>query len=351
MRRRLTLIAAGALLALVAAPASAIAANPPVPAFGGPLTGGQAVPPVVTAATGEATVVISADASTITYIVTYSGLSGTPVAAHIHTGAAGINGGVILPLVAGPSPMVGTLTAANFSPSGAITTFAGAITALKTGGAYVNVHTAASPSGEIRGQVVAKGDAYFTSLAGYQEVPPVTTSASGGGWVVVSTGGSVVTYYVTHAGLSGAPVAAHIHLGNVGANGGVMLPLTAGTSPMTGALTAANLTPTGSVSDMAGAVAAIAAGGSYVNIHTAANPGGELRGQIAETVAAPTPAPSAAPTPALTAVPTVPPTSTSPVTTDPPSNGGLSALFAILAIIVTVTLLTRRTRATLPDRS
>jgi len=334
MRARfLTLMVIGLIVAT--APA-AFAANPPTAAFGGPLSGAQEVPGVVTSASGEATVVISADDATIWYVVSYSGLSGTLAAAHIHTGAAGANGGVILPLVASASPMVGTLTATSFTPSGSITTFSQAVAAIKAGNTYVNLHTAANPGGEIRAQVVAKGDAHFATLTGAQEVPAVATSATGNGWVVIGTGGATITYYVAYSGLSGAAAAAHIHLGAVGANGGVLLPLVVGASPMTGTLTATNLTPTGSVTDMAGAVAAIAAGGTYVNVHTAANPGGELRGQLAETV-------TAAPTAAPTINPTLPPTSTAPVPVEPGPGAPIGLLIA-LVLVLAVLAVPRRHR-------
>jgi hypothetical protein len=331
--RTLTSLLVIGLLAITAP--VALAADPPTAAFGGPLDGAQEVPAVPTAATGEATVVISPDDSMIWYVVEYSGLSGDLAAAHIHTGAAGATGGVILPLAASASPMIGTLTAADFSASGAITTFAEAVAAIKAGETYVNLHTAANAGGEIRGQVVAKGDAHFATLAGSQEVPAVTTSAAGDAWAVISTDGSTITYYVAYGGLSGAAAAAHIHLGDVGANGGVLLPLVAGPSPMIGTLTAADLTPTGSVTDFAGAVAAIEAGGTYVNVHTAANPGGEIRGQLAVTVPAPAP----------TANPTVPPTSTvtSPASTPPGLPIGLVLLaLAVAAAVVVLTVPHRR---------
>jgi len=325
MRVRLSLIVA--LLAVVAVPGWAAAADPALPAYGGPLDGAQEVPPVVTTATGQGTAVVSADGSTITYIVTYTGLSGAAAAAHIHTGAAGVAGGVILPLTVGPSPMVGTLTAANFSASGSITTFAEAVTALRAGATYFNVHTAANPAGEIRAQIVAKGDAYLASPAGFQENPPVTTSGTGSGLVVISTDASTITYLVTYSGLSGALAASHIHTGAVGVNGGVILPLAAGPSPMTGTLTAADFTASGAVTTFAEAVAAIRAGTTYINLHTAANPGGEIRGQVAVTVAAPTPAP----------VVTTPPTST----VDPAparDDSGLGALIVVLAVVTLVAL-------------
>jgi len=329
MRSRLLTLFVIGLLA-VTAPA-ALAADPPTPAFGGPVNGAQEVPAVVTAATGEATVVISADDSTIWYVVEYSGLSGALAAAHIHTGAAGVNGGVIFPLSGSASPMVGTLTSANFSASGSVTTFAEAIAAIKAGTTYVNLHTAANPGGEIRGQVVTKGSTHFATLSGAQEVPSVTTSATGSGWVVVSTGGATVTYYLSYSGLSGALAAAHIHLGDAGVNGGVMLPLAAGLSPMTDALTALDLTPTGSVTDMAGAVAAIAAGGTYFNVHTAANPGGEIRGQLAQAVV-----------PAPTANPTVPPTSTLAPPVGTPSGAPIVLVLLVLGSAVAVLSTSRR---------
>jgi hypothetical protein len=320
MRVRIsTLLVIGLLV--ITAP-TALAADPPTAAFGGPLDGAQEVGPVVTAATGEATVVISPDDSTIWYVVDYSGLSGALAAAHIHTGVAGVNGGVILPLASSASPMVGTLTAADFTASGSITTFAEAVAAIKAGATYINLHTAANPGGEIRGQVVAKGDAHFVALDGAQEVGPVTTAATGSGWVVISTDGSTITYHVAYSGLSGAAAAAHIHLGAAGANGGVLLPLTATASPMLGTLTSANLTPTGSVTDFAGAVAAIAAGNTYVNIHTAANPGGEIRGQI-----------GGLPAPAPTANPTTPPTSTALPSTEASGSDAWLVLLALGAAI------------------
>jgi hypothetical protein len=337
MRARLSLIVA--VLALVANPGSAAAADPALPGYGGPLTGAQEAPvPVVTAATGEGTAVVSADGSTITYIVTYTGLSGPVTAAHIHLGAVGVSGGVILPLTAGPSPMVGTLTATNLNPSAGIT-FADAVAALRAGNTYFNLHTAANAAGEIRGQIVAKGDAYLASLAGFQEVGPVATSGTGSGLVVISTDASTITYLVTYSGLSGALTAAHIHTGAVGVNGGVILPLTAGPSPMTGTLTSANFTPSGAVTDFAGAVAAIRAGTTYINLHTAANPGGEIRGQIAVTVAAPAPSPTATASvaaPIATPVVTAPPTSTGDAV--PPAAGG-SGLVLVLAVLAAITVL------------
>ena len=150
MRRLLSLSAVMALLlaAPVVAAAGQITSN-----F--PLSGAKEVPPVSTSGSGDARLVVNAARTQITYTVTFSGLSGAVVAAHIHVGDASVTGPVILPLTAGPSPLKGTLTAADLTPAGGVTTFADAIDAYLAGNLYVNLHTAANPGGEIRGQIPA----------------------------------------------------------------------------------------------------------------------------------------------------------------------------------------------------
>ena len=226
--------------------------------------------------------------------------------------------------------MVGTLTATNFVASGSVTTFAQAVAAIRAGTTYFNLHTTANPSGEIRGQIVAAGDAYFASLNGFQEAPAVSASGNGQGLAVISADASTVTYLVRYSGLSGNVNAAHIHTGAAGVAGGVILPLAAGPSPMTGTLTAANFAASGPVTSFAEAIAAIRAGTTYFNLHTSAHPGGEIRGQIGVTVAAP--APSATPTTSPTSAPTVPPTST--VQPSAPAGGGGAAGLALLAGLI-----------------
>ena len=300
MRVRLSLV--GAILALVAVPSIVLGASPVTRLA--TIDGASEVPAVVASGTGSGWVSISADESTIAYHVEYSGLSGVVVAAHIHSGAPGVAGGVILPLVAGPSPMNGTLTAAQFSASGSITTFAQAVAAIKAGQTYFNLHTAAHPAGELRGNLTIVGDTRLATIDGASEVPAVVASGTGSGWVSISADESTIAYHVEYSGLSGVVVAAHIHSGAPGVAGGVILPLVAGPSPMNGTLTAAQFSASGSITTFAQAVAAIKAGQTYFNLHTAAHPAGELRGNIgtAAPVPTPTPAPSARITP--------PPTST-----------------------------------------
>ncbi|MHA6247182.1 CHRD domain-containing protein [Pontibacter sp. CAU 1760] len=108
------------------------------------------------------------------------------------------------------------------------------------------------------------------NLTGAQETPPVTTSATGTFSGTYNDDTNVLSYTITFQGLT--PTAMHFHKGAVGVAGGVEIPI--GTAPYTSpiqgqtpALTAAQ-------------EADLLNGLWYVNIHTTANPGGELRGQV-----------------------------------------------------------------------
>ena len=106
------------------------------------LDGASEVPAVTTTATGNATVDIKAD-RTVIATVTVVGMTAT--ASHIHEGAAGTNGPVIVPFVKTGD---NTFAAAD----GAKLTEA-QYESYKAGKLYVNVHSAKNPGGEIRGQL------------------------------------------------------------------------------------------------------------------------------------------------------------------------------------------------------
>ena len=105
------------------------------------LSGANEVPPVATQASGSGTITVNDD-KTVSGSVTTTGIDAT--AAHIHQGAAGANGGVLIPL---------TKNGDTFSvPPGAKLTDE-QDQALRAGNLYVNVHSAAHKDGEIRAQL------------------------------------------------------------------------------------------------------------------------------------------------------------------------------------------------------
>lgn len=164
MKRISALLAAGLLL--MAVPAAVLAADE---VFTADLSGGAQVPPVDADGTGEATVTIADDESSVSWDVSYSGLTGDPAAGHIHVGAADVAGPVMIPFA--------TVTATGSSGSFAASDYAtgdglpadwdGVLDAIRDGNTYVNIHTEANAAGEIRGQ-----------LAGTTSPPPTDTVAA-----------------------------------------------------------------------------------------------------------------------------------------------------------------------------
>jgi hypothetical protein len=113
--------------------------------FKADLGGTSEVPPVTSPGKGSATASLDTATKTLTWTVTYSGLSGPATAGHIHGPAAsGANAGVLVPFsgdLASPIKGSATLTDAQISD-------------LEAGKWYVNLHTAANKPGEIRGQLL-----------------------------------------------------------------------------------------------------------------------------------------------------------------------------------------------------
>jgi hypothetical protein len=144
------------------------------------------------------------------FVVT-SGITGT--LAHVHTGARGAPGSVLFGLTGGPSLWV--------VPDQRAALAAGDVTTFLSGGLYYNVHSAAHPSGEIRGQLDKHGDVRIASMDGAQETPPVTSSAFGAGLVGVDSSGGEVAGFLVTAGLVN-PAHAHIHQQVRGVGGGIV---------------------------------------------------------------------------------------------------------------------------------
>ena len=232
------------------------------------LSGSQRVPAIDTNATGISSLTLNPNTGELTGSVTTSNLSGPITAAHLHLGFAGIEG----PVLIGFEQSVDNANIYNI-PSESILT-ADQMSSFLIAQTYVNVHTTNNPSGEIRGQVLPENFRVVrTELEGAQENPPVTSAGSATAFATINDSDLSIVANIRSSNIDDATVA-HIHSGFAGLNGAVSLGLDQDvadpalwTTPENSTLTEEQL-------------AQLNAGGTYYNLHTPANPAGELRGQI-----------------------------------------------------------------------
>jgi hypothetical protein len=165
MRRTIVLVLTAALAVLALAPTASAGDN-----FVAPLSGDQEVPARDTPATGVAKFKLRHDGTVLLYKINVENIDNA-FAAHIHCGAAGVNGPVGVTLFIGSAGddfsgtlAEGTITTADPGNACGWTDLASILAALESGNTYVNVHTNDGvappntgpgdfPGGEIRGQV------------------------------------------------------------------------------------------------------------------------------------------------------------------------------------------------------
>jgi CHRD domain/Bacterial Ig domain len=228
-------------------------------------SGAQENPANNSAGTGTGTITVNLATGAVTGSITATGFTTTN--AHIHDGFAGVNGPVLIGFTAD------TITAGRWNaPTGASLSPA-AIDRLLAGALYFNVHSAALPGGEIRAQLLPAGTVlYFTDLAGLQEIPAVATTASGRAAVTLNTTTRIAQIFLNTTGVDDA-TAAHLHVGAAGSNGPVAVGLTRDPAVPTRWFVQDATLPQADFD-------ALQTAGTYLNAHTPANPGGEIRGQV-----------------------------------------------------------------------
>lgn len=240
------------------------------------LTANQSVPPVTTptSASGTGYFILSEDKTELQYRITICDLTGPITAAHFHNDGVG-NAGPVVRTITGD--FVGNTASGVWKSTDAEPLTAALVQALFQGELYINIHTAANGPGEIRGQI---GNLGFTAaLDTAQAVPSPATpsSGSGTGTFTLSPGMHELQFDITVDGLTGPITAAHFHRGAAGESGPVVKTITDTFSGNTAhgywrASDAEALTDT--------LVQDLIAGNLYINIHTAANGPGEIRGQV-----------------------------------------------------------------------
>jgi hypothetical protein len=237
----------------------------------------EVFPRTNSAATGTGQLTFNLVTGTVTGGVTLSGIVAT--LAHIHSGIAGTNGPVIVDLVrSGTDP-----NRWNVEDGGVLT--AEQVNALLAGQLYVNVHSAANPGGEIRGQIKPQGIALaIAGLDGDNVVPPVTNTADGFAAMTINEVTNMSTVHVQTSGVDDA-TEAHVHNAPAGENAAAPL-LTLMKDPA-----AATHWSVEQQSITQADREALANDRLYVDVHTPGAPNGALRGQLSLDAETPSPPP------------------------------------------------------------
>ena len=258
------------------------------------LTGPQETPGNASGAAGGGIAVFDSVTDQISVNVLFTGLSDTATASHIHDGAPGASGPVIVSFVPfTPATTVGTIT-------GTPQPFPAArVSDLLAGNTYFEIRDAALPIGEIRGQLVpvtqslptitpVPVSAHPTSvnfvfgLTGSQETPANAGGGAAGGIATYDAIGNTISISAAFTGLSSPATASHVHDGAPRTPGPVIVSFV----PFTPATTAGTIAgtpqpfPAAHESDLL-------AGNTYFDIHDAALIAGEIRGQLMPVVQAP----------------------------------------------------------------
>jgi CHRD domain/Bacterial Ig domain len=294
------------------------------------LSPGETFPLPTSTASGTGELTFDLINGSVTGGVNITGITAT--LAHIHRGYAGTAGPVIVNFVRSPTDPT------RWEPQAGGMLTADQITELMTGKLYVNVHSAAYPQGEIRGQIQPDNIDVVTSVMnGSAVVPAVTTAASGIAAATLDSLAGNATVHVNATGVDDA-TEAHVHKAAAGANNA--------TAFISLSKDAANL---GHWSTEAQPITAsdrtdFNANGWYVDIHTPANTAGAIRGQLSPTAVAPPPPSPPPPAPSATTLAQLQNTVFSPICsgchtgvgTNLPGAMNLSSAAASFAALVSV---------------
>lgn len=200
MRARNRLVGVSAIVALTLALALLAPAivNGQTAQYSAQLNAASEVPATTSTATGTFSATLNETAKTLQWTLTVPTITNATMA-HIHAGAAGTNGGIVVTLFAPQSPAGSVSASGTAGPNDLAGPFAGNwdgfVAALKSGGLYVNVHTSANPGGEIRGQLQAPGQGTATAT------PSPTASATATATATATTTASPTAPRTGQAGL------------------------------------------------------------------------------------------------------------------------------------------------------
>ena len=252
--------------------------------LGAVLTGSQEVPPNTNPGFGNATVAFDETHQNVTVTITVANLGAPINNFHIHEAPAGVNGPVVVNLIG----LGGTFVNGTMTGTFAVAPDVAQRMLTTPSNFYVNVHTTTLPGGAVRGQlsyITGGSITYAAELRPQNEVPPANSTAYGSAFVTFNPLTNSISWDARANGIAN-PTLSHIHRGAAGVNGPVIINFatsaaqipngrTAGAGPITG-VQSGNLQQ----ADLTNLYNPATASGFYVNVHSSAFPGGEVRGQL-----------------------------------------------------------------------
>jgi hypothetical protein len=248
--------------------------------LGAVLTGSQETPPTSTPGFGNATVTFDSTRQNITATITVSNLGAAINNFHIHEGPAGVAGNVVINFIG----LGGTFVNGTMTGTFPVAADVAQRMVQNPSNFYVNVHTTQFPGGAIRGQLafVSGGPVtYAAELRGANEVPPTGVSSFGSALVTFDQFNNNLTWEVNTSGIA-SPKLSHIHRGAAGVNGPVIINFATDSTQIPNGRTKGTISvATLPGADLTALASAATASGYYVNVHSDAFGGGEIRGQLA----------------------------------------------------------------------
>jgi len=231
------------------------------------LHGGNEIPAITDNARGLAILRLDSAANTVHYRLTVDGISGITGVRLL--GSNEYEQDRVIAAMPGMGTMGGTIT-------GSIELTVEQADSLGLGILSIEVTSTAHPNGHIRATIIPVPNALAPTITAQQEVGHTVTGSGGSGSAILFVDEQLkaALYVVSWSGLTGPPTMAHFHRAALGANGPIVKPLTvvSGQNQIVGSWV---------MDDEL--MAALKRGEIYVNIHTATNPDGEIRGQVFTT--------------------------------------------------------------------
>src|SRR4051794_17492602 len=235
------------------------------------MTGEQENPTGDPVATGTASIRLRLGQGQACFTIEAKNLPSEALASHIHRGAAGAVGAIVVPL---------KTPDANGKASGCVTASRAIVKQIlaSPGNYYVNVHTSGFPGGAVRGQLgaantISAGNVYSLTLSGANERPAGDNDATGTAVIRVRADNQVC-YRINVRNIPLPATGAHIHKGPATGTGPIVVPFTA---PDASGVSSGCTTPTDT--SIVGEIKSTPAN-FYANVHSTEFPAGAVRAQL-----------------------------------------------------------------------